>query len=107
MLTSCQKSGMVSSIPCIVNIYYQTRTYKIYFTNRFVFVLKKKKKNFDILLCNINIFILKQFKENGKDSLKPPTIFENHNDSGQYYPPMSEAERRIKFFAQSLPNITQ
>ncbi|CAG8504077.1 17595_t:CDS:2 [Funneliformis caledonium] len=37
-------------------------------------------------------------------SFKPPTVFAGRNDNEQYYSSMSEAERRITFFAQSLSN---
>ncbi|CAG8433089.1 10718_t:CDS:2 [Diversispora eburnea] len=39
--------------------------------------------------------------EDGQQSLNPPTFFESPN-SDYFFPPQSEAERRISFFAQSL-----
>lgn len=41
----------------------------------------------------------------GKRSLRAPPFFTNQNDKGfrgEFFPPGSEAERRISFFAQSL-----
>ncbi|KAJ1673946.1 13-beta-glucan synthase, partial [Spiromyces aspiralis] len=46
--------------------------------------------------------------EEGKRTLKPPTFFVAQDDTSfdqEYYPPHSEAERRISFFAQSLSTV--
>ncbi|KAJ1920292.1 1,3-beta-D-glucan synthase [Mycoemilia scoparia] len=46
--------------------------------------------------------------EEGKRTLKPPTFFVSQDDISfdqEYYPPHSEAERRINFFAQSLSTM--
>ncbi|OMH85289.1 1,3-beta-glucan synthase component FKS1 [Zancudomyces culisetae] len=44
----------------------------------------------------------------GKRTLKPPTFFVAQDDASfeqEFYPPHSEAERRISFFAQSLSTV--
>ncbi|KAJ9071259.1 1,3-beta-D-glucan synthase [Entomophthora muscae] len=44
----------------------------------------------------------------GKKKLKPPTFFVAQEDTGvnsEFYPPGSEAERRISFFASSLSTV--
>ncbi|OMJ18416.1 1,3-beta-glucan synthase component FKS1, partial [Smittium culicis] len=46
--------------------------------------------------------------ENGRRTLKPPTFFVAQDDASfeqEFYPPHSEAERRISFFAQSLSTV--
>ncbi|PVV00328.1 hypothetical protein BB560_005296, partial [Smittium megazygosporum] len=46
--------------------------------------------------------------ESGKRSLKAPTFFVAQDDASydqEFYPPHSEAERRISFFAQSLSTV--
>ena len=46
-----------------------------------------------------------QFDEGGRRSLRAPPFFISQNEKGSkgnFFPPGSEAERRISFFAQSL-----
>ncbi|PVU99735.1 hypothetical protein BB559_000456 [Furculomyces boomerangus] len=46
--------------------------------------------------------------DSGKRTLKPPTFFVAQDDASfeqEFYPPHSEAERRISFFAQSLSTV--
>lgn len=40
--------------------------------------------------------------QDGKRSLRAPSSFRNKGFRGEFFPPGSEAERRIYFFAQSL-----
>ncbi|GES72603.1 glycosyltransferase family 48 protein [Rhizophagus clarus] len=53
-----------------------------------------------------NVKNLLYLKGNDIDSWNAPPIFVDHNND-QYYPPMSEVERRIAFFAKSLSNNIQ